>query len=139
MILKGLGITSSNQLYDIAKKLKLKINYIGFAESLPNKIKNGIYIINLGDTVRFGTHWTLLFIERNNVFYSDSYAMPPEDYIYNFVKKKNFDWNKDFQLQDIEEDYCGIWVLLTAYYLTNEKGTLKERFEKFTKNFKNLK
>jgi|688.fasta_scaffold463846_3 hypothetical protein len=139
MSILGLGITSSNQLYNLAKKLNLKINYIGFAENLPKKIINGIYIINLGDNYRFGTHWTLLYIKDNEAFYSDSYAMPPEDYIFDFVKGKNFEYNKDFQLQGIDENYCGVWVIASAYYLKNEKGSLKERFNKFTKHFNNLK
>lgn len=132
------GITSTSQLYDLAKKLKLKIQYIGFAEDLHRqKLKKGIYIINLGDLVKGGTHWTLLYIGKNEAFYSDSYAMPPEDGVINFVRGIPIDWNRDYQLQGIDENYCGQWALLTAYHLNkSSKQTLKKTFENFAKKFK---
>ena len=87
--ISGYGITSTGQLYDLAKKLGLKLNYVGFAENLHTMSpKNGIYIINLGNNEIFGTHWTVLIINGKNAFYSDSYGAPPEDEIFDFVKKK---------------------------------------------------
>lgn len=154
--ISGYGITSTSQLYDLADKLGLKLNYVGFAENLHTMIpKNGIYIINLGNNQIFGTHWTVLIINGNNAFYSDSYGAPPEDEIFDFVKKKKtrsqngtsqersavhikLDYNKDIQLQAIDENYCGIWALLTSYYLIKKKGTLAERFNQFASNFTDL-
>ena len=134
------GITSTAVLYDLAKKLNLKIQYIGFAEDLHNqKLKKGIYIINLGDLVRGGSHWTLLYIGKRSAFYSDSYAMPPEDGVIKFVSSMPFDWNKDFQLQGVDENYCGEWSLLTARHLKYGSSSLKKRFEDFAKKFNNLK
>jgi hypothetical protein len=71
-------------------------------------------------------------------FYSDSYGMPPEDEIINFVRPKKFYYNKDKQFQPTDKNYCGEWTLLTAYFLKNNEGSLKNRFADFASNFADL-
>lgn len=136
------GISSDTQLIDLANKIKIPLNYVGFAENMPNKLNNGGYIINLGDLDKSGTHWTCLYIENENAFYFDSFAGAPEDIIIKKLKKnkvKNLIYNDYFQMQDIEETLCGIWCILFLYYMTFSKKThLMDRFKEFTKNFIDL-
>lgn len=138
----SLDITSDNKLKELSKKLNLNCVYIGFAEYLPKKSKNGLYIINLGNNKIQGTHWTCLFIKNKEGFYSDSFGMPPEDYIRVFCRNNNIklDWNEKKQLQHINEKLCGVWVLLTGLFLQNndKKNSLKERFNEFSNNFNDL-
>ena len=132
------GITTNQDLYSIARKLNLHINYIGFAENLIDiPKKNGIYIINLGDNRIGGTHWTILYIKGKQAFYSDSYGMPPEDFVIDFVKPSKLDYNT-IQLQPIDKNFCGQWAMLTAYFLKNGSGDLKKRFDEFKDHFTSL-
>jgi len=134
------GITSDNQLLDLSKKLDIKINYIGFIENLKSVKPNGGYIINLGDTN--GTHWTAFYKENDKIFYFDSFASPFEDKLIKLSEKsgvKNIIYNDYFQVQDINDDYCGIWVLLFLYYMTHsKKKELIDRFKEFIKNYKDI-
>ena len=39
------------------------------------KIKDGTYIINLDEYASIGTHWIALYVNDNNVTYSDSFRV----------------------------------------------------------------
>lgn len=141
-LINEFGISSDIQLRDLAKKLKIKLNYIGFAENLPNTAKNGAYIINLGNSDIGGSHWCGLFIEKNNAFYFDSFAGAPEDILINWLEKngiKTLIYNDYFQMQKLEETLCGIYCMVFLYYMTHsKKKKLIERFHEFTKSFTDL-
>ena len=53
--IENYGLTSDTQLKDLATKLNIKLNYVGFINNLENIKEDGSYIINLGDNT--GTHW----------------------------------------------------------------------------------
>lgn len=111
--MNGLGLTSDSQLLELAKKMGLpKINYIGFAENI-RRLYNGLSIINLGDDSIGGTHWTLLWVDNDNIVYFDSYGVPPEDPIIQHSDKRNIFYNEK-QVQGYSEEYCGVWVLMAA-------------------------
>lgn len=157
-LINEFGISSDIQLRDLAKKLKIKLNYIGFAENLQTlPIKDGSsglrskstssrmdgsWIINLGDSHLSGTHWTCLFIEKNNAFYFDSFAGAPEDILINWLETngiKTLIYNDYFQMQKLEETLCGIYCMVFLYYMTHsKKKKLIERFHEFTKSFTDL-
>ena len=42
---------------------------------MPNKIKDGAYVINLGEYSDVGTHWVALWVNNNNVTYFDSFGV----------------------------------------------------------------
>ena len=44
-------------------------------DNLPNKIKKGAYIINLGEYENTGTHWIALIVKTNEVIYFDSFGI----------------------------------------------------------------
>lgn len=137
--IQNYGVTSDFQLLDIAKKLKIKINYIGFIEDLKDISQDGGYIINLGDD--HGTHWTGFYKEKDKIFYFDSYAVPFEDKLIDLAKKANVStiyYNDYYQLQGYTEELCGIWVLLFLYYFQNSKKTFEYRFKDFIKNYEDI-
>ena len=39
------------------------------------KIKDGAYLINLDEYSDIGTHWVALYVQNNNVTYSDSFGV----------------------------------------------------------------
>lgn len=134
------GLTTDFQLKDIAKKLKINLKYIGFAENF-KYLGDGAYIINLGDNDIGGSHWTSLLIEKDDCFYFDSFAAPPEDILINKLKGhcKNLIYNDYFQFQGIDELLCGVYCIIFLYHMTNsKKKELIDRFKEFTKNYTDL-
>ena len=51
-----------------------RFNGIFSKNNLP-RIKDGLYVINLDDKSRKGTHWVSLFTDRNTVVYFDSFGI----------------------------------------------------------------
>ena len=58
--------------------------------NLPKKIKDGAYVINLGEYADVGTHWIGLFCNRSEIVYFDNFGFEhvPEE-IKKFVGNKN--------------------------------------------------
>ena len=50
-----------------------KINSVYSRNNLP-KIKNGAYVISLDEFKLIATHWVALYVNKNNVFYFDSFG-----------------------------------------------------------------
>ena len=44
-------------------------------DNLPNKIKDGAYVINLDEYSDIGTHWVALYVKNNVVTYFDSFGV----------------------------------------------------------------
>ena len=43
--------------------------------NLPDKIKDGVYVINLDEYVNIGTHWIALFVKPKYTVYFDSFGI----------------------------------------------------------------
>ena len=54
---------------------KQRFNGVYFRDNLPNKIKDGAYVINLDEYSDIGTHWIALYALNNNVTYFDSFGV----------------------------------------------------------------
>ena len=52
-----------------------KFNDVYSRDNLPDKIKDGTYIINLDEYSDIGTHWVPLYISNNDVNYFDSFGV----------------------------------------------------------------
>ena len=52
-----------------------KFNGVYSRDSLPNKIKDGAYVINLDEYSDIGTHWIALYVKNNVVTYFDSFGV----------------------------------------------------------------
>ena len=44
-------------------------------DNLPNKIKDGAYIINLDEYSDIGTHWIALYVNNNDITYFNSFGV----------------------------------------------------------------
>jgi len=149
------GITSDDDLHNLAKQMGFNIDYIGFAENLNisnlNMLKERkLIVINLGNKSISGTHWTAIVLFNNgNSFYFDSFCSSPEDILIQKLKYlgvKNIIYNDYFQLQGLTELLCGVWVLSLLKEYTKEafpsaRPTPKkiiDQFQKFTKNYTDL-
>ena len=54
---------------------ELKFNDVYSRDNLPDKIKDGSYIINLDEYSDIRTHWVALYVVNNNVTYFDSFGV----------------------------------------------------------------
>ena len=52
-----------------------RFNGVFSRNNLPKKIKDGACVINLDEYADVGTHWIVLFCNRNEIVYLDSYGV----------------------------------------------------------------
>ena len=80
-------------------------------DNLPNKRKDGAYIINLDEYSDIRTHWIALYILNNNVTYFDSFGVEhiPKE-IRTFIGNKNIKTNI-FRIQAYDSIMCGYFLL----------------------------
>lgn len=108
------GSSSPDDLMSIANALKIKLNFIGSMYVLP-KLKIGKYIalITPNSSINAG-HWVCIKVEKDKVFYFDSFGIPPPTSI---SKKTNLPiYYNDRQIQDIDTNFCGQYCLYFLKY-----------------------
>ena len=84
-----------------------RFNGVYSRDSLPDKIKDEAYVINLDEYSDIGTHWIALYALNNNVTYFDSFGVehiPKEDK--NFINKSTVITNI-FRRQPYDSIMCG--------------------------------
>ena len=52
-----------------------RFNGVYSRDNLPNKIKDGTYVINLDEYSDIGTHWITLYLNNNDIIYFDSFGV----------------------------------------------------------------
>lgn len=123
---------TNTQLEDLATRMKVPLEYVGFKSELPKKLKtNRSYIINLDDEVdkgtgirSSGTHWTCFQIMeypngKKEGIYMDSYGAPPPE-IVNKRTMENFKMKMPFNTKDIQSlmnDACGWYCLAFLHFI----------------------
>ena len=90
---------------------KPKFNGVFSRDYLPNKIKDGAYIVNLDEYSDIGTHWIALWVNNNNATYFDSFGVEhiPKE-IEKCVKNKNIKANI-FRVQAYDSIMCGYFCI----------------------------
>ena len=75
------------------------------------KIKDGVYIINLDEYSDIGTHWVALYVQNNDVIYFDSFGVEhiPKE-IKTFISNKNIKTNI-FRIQAYDSIMCGYFCI----------------------------
>ena len=70
--------SSFNKLWNAKMKMNQdepRFNGVFSGNNLPKIIKDGAYLINLGEYADAGTHWIALFCNRNEIVYFDSFGV----------------------------------------------------------------
>ena len=83
-----------------------RFNGVYSRDNLPNKIKDGTYVINLDEYSDIGTHWIALYVKDNDTTYFDSFGVehiPKEIKV--FIKNKNIKVNI-FKIQAYDSIMC---------------------------------
>ena len=85
---------------------ELRFNGVYSRDNLPDKIKDGAYVINLDQYSHIGTHWVALYVNNKTVTYFDSFGVKhiPKE-IKKIINKKNIIANI-FRLQTYYSVMC---------------------------------
>ena len=84
-----------------------RFNGVYSRDNLPNKIRDGAYVINLDEYSDIGTHWFSLYVKSNDITYFDSFGVEHiPDEIKAFIKNKNIKTNI-FMIQAYDSIMCG--------------------------------
>ena len=88
-----------------------RFNGVYSRDNLPNKIKDGVYVINLDEYSDIGTHWTALHVRNNDIIYFDSFGVEhiPKE-IKAFIKNRNIKTNI-FRIQAYVSIMCGYFCI----------------------------
>ena len=87
-----------------------KFNGVFSRDNLPNKKKDGAYVINIDEYSDIGTHWIALWL-NNNVTYFDSFGVEhiPKE-IEKFIGSKNV-ISSIFRIQAYDSILCGYFCI----------------------------
>ena len=100
-------------IFDIQKYYQNEPEFNGdySKDSLPNKIKDGAYVINLDEYSDIGTHWISLYVKNNDITYFDSFGVEhiPKE-IKKFIDSKNVISNI-FRIQAYDSILCGYFCI----------------------------
>ena len=110
-----------------------RFNGVFSRDNLPNKIKDGAYIINLDEYSDIGTHWVALYLKNNDVTYFDSFGLEhiPKE-IKTFIKNNNIKTNT-FRIQAYDSVMCRYFCIGFIDFMLSGK-TLIEYTNLFSPN-----
>ena len=84
-----------------------RFNGVYSRDNLPDKMKDGAYVINLDEYSDIGAHWIALYVNTKTVTYFDSFGVEhiPKE-IKKFINNKNIITNI-FRIQAFHSVMCG--------------------------------
>ena len=84
-----------------------RFNRVYSRDNLPDKIKDGVYVINLDEYLDIETYWIALYVNNKTVTYFDSFgAEHIPKLIKKFINNKNIVANI-FRIQTYDSIMCG--------------------------------
>ena len=88
-------------------------------DNLPDKIKDGSYVINLDEYSDIGSHWIALYVNNKTVTYFDSFGVEhiPKE-IKKFINNKNIIANI-FRLQEYDSIMCRYFCIGFIDFMSN--------------------
>ena len=100
---------------------KSRFNGVYSRDNLPNKIRNGTYVINLDEYSDIGTHWVALWV-NNNVTYFGSFGVEHiRKEIIKFIENKNIKTNI-FRIQAYHSIMCGYFCIAFIDFMFKGKS-----------------
>ena len=120
-----LTTTSSDDLVEIAKGLKIPFFKVLMTDALPKRLPKHINaIINVDRAEGSGTHWVAVHSgpKQKHTVYFDPFGMPPDPAVLSWIKSGESEHPAigiTTQLQDINASSCGYWCL---YFLSQLKA-----------------
>ena len=99
-----------------------RFNGVYSRDDLPNKLKDGAYVINLDEYSDIGIHWIALYVKNNVVTYFDSFGVEhiPKE-IKTFIKNRNIKTNI-FRIQAYDSIMCGYFGIAFIDFILKGKS-----------------
>ena len=98
-----------------------RFNVVYSRNNLPEKIKDGAYIINLDECADVGTHWIAFFCNRSEIVYFDGFRVEHvSEEIKNFIENKSIKANI-FGVQANNSIMCGYYCIGFIYFMLQGK------------------
>ena len=95
-----------------------RFNGVFSSNNLPNKIKNGAYVINLDEYRDVGTHWMALYVNNKTVTYFDCFGVEHiSKEIMKFIDNKNI--TNIFRIQAYDSIRCGYFCIGFINFMFN--------------------
>ena len=118
-----------------------RFNGVYSRDSLPNKIKDWAYVINLGEYSDIGTHWIALYVKNNGTTYFDSSGLehiPKEVKTFIIRSSSSVSQNKNiktniFRIQAYDSIMCRYFCIAFIDFMFKGK-TLREYANLFSPN-----
>ena len=100
------------QIYYQMNQNESKFNGVYWRDNLPNKIKDGAYVINLDEQSDIGTHWVALYVYIDDVTYCDSFSVEhiPKE-IKTFINRPSSIKTNIFRIQAYNSIMCGYFCI----------------------------
>ena len=139
------------QLKSLCGKMGVPLEFVGFKDELPKKLKyNRSYIINLDNSIddegedNEGTHWTCLQVNQYpngkiEPMFFDPYGAEPSQSIVKFVKDncgKYLPYNKR-DIQSLMNNACGWYCCAYLHFINASQYRCKDLYED-TEKFLNM-
>jgi hypothetical protein len=144
------------QIEDLAQRMKIPLEFVGFKSSLPKKLKtNKAYIINLDDEVcedtgiqSGGTHWTCFQVMeypngKKEGIYFDSFGVAPPEIVKERIMS-NFKMVLPYNTKDVQSllnQACGWYCLALLHFINAYANRTKQLYwdvEEFLSLFEDL-
>ena len=96
-----------------------RFNEVYLRDNLPDKTKDGAYVINLHEYSDIGTHWIALYVNTKTVTYFDNFGVEhiPNE-IKKFINNKNIIANI-FRKQEYDSVMCGYFCIVFINFVFN--------------------
>ena len=93
-------------------KNESKFNGVYSRDNLPDKIKDGAYVINLDEYFDIGTHWVALYVYNNDVSHFDCFGVEhiPKE-IKKFLNRPLSIKTNIFRIQTYHSVMCGYFCI----------------------------
>ena len=90
-------------------------------DNLPDKIKDGAYVINLDEYSDIGNHWIVLYVNNKTVTYFDSFGLEhiPKE-VKKFIGNRNIISNI-YRIQNFDSIMCGYFCIGFIDYMFKGK------------------
>ena len=115
------------------------MNGVYSRDNLPNKIKDGTYVINLDEYSDIGTHWITLYVKINDITYFHSFGVEytPKEII-KFIHRPSSSTSQNiktniFRMQAYDSIMCGYFCIGFINFMFKGK-TLTEYTNLFSRN-----
>ena len=124
---------SDRDILEILHSYNIKINGIYQKDKLPNKLLNGITIVNLqSSSIGQGSHWCAFYHSKECDLWYDSFGFLAPEAIEDKINKSYYYNKRD--IQNINSSSCGFYCIAFIKYLYFKKNKL-EAFDKFISLF----